>query len=325
MFRTELSPEASALKINLKDKILTAGSCFSDAIGSKLTDSKFNALVNPFGVSYNPHSIHKVLRYALYNSVVPEHSFLTNQEIFANYDFHSSFSALNKLEVEKNVKETVKESHNFLKDTTWIFITYGSAWVYERNDTGEIVSNCHKMPANIFTKVLLSQKKVLESFEALYRDLKTFNPTCKIILTLSPVRHIKDTLQLNSVSKSVLRLGCQTISESYSDVFYFPSYEIMLDDLRDYRFYKADLIHPSAEAEEYIWGKFSNCFFDEETTNFIKLWKPIHTALQHKAFHSGTKAHQNFLRKTLTQLKELSKVVNVDKEITRLESELSGF
>lgn len=323
MFRTEISLEPSPFKINLKDKILTDGSCFSDSIGSQLEKMKFDTLANPFGVSYNPHSIHKVLRYAIHNQVVPDNTYLTHQELIANYDFHSSFSEIKKTAIERKIKETIGASHYFLKDTRWIFITYGSAWVYERTDTGEIVSNCHKMPASGFTKSLLSQKKVLESFDAFYRDLKSFNPTCKIILTVSPVRHIKDTLQLNSVSKSVIRLACQTISETYTDAFYFPSYEIMLDDLRDYRFYTSDMIHPSSEAEEYIWNKFSDCYFDSSTKEFIKQWKPIYTALQHKAFHSGTAAHQSFLTKTLAQLEELSKTVNVDKEIEMIKSQIS--
>jgi len=322
MFRTEIKLEPSPVKINLKDKILTVGSCFSDAIGKQLTEAKFNTLANPFGVSYNPHSIHKVLRYALHNQVVPDHTYLRNQELEANYDFHSSFSTLTRSETEKALKEVIGTSHYFLKDVNWIFITYGSAWVYERNETGDIVSNCHKMSASGFTKSLLSQKKVLESFDEFYKDLKAFNPTCKIILTVSPVRHIKDTLTLNSVSKSVLRLACQTISETYTDALYFPSYEIMLDDLRDYRFYKSDMIHSSAEAEEYIWNKFSDCYFDNLTKEFIKQWKPIFTALQHKAFHSRTSAHQSFLKKTLSQLEELRKTVNVDTEISFVKSQI---
>lgn len=322
MFRTEIIPEASPAKINLKDRILTAGSCFSDSIGAQLLGSKFNVLSNPFGVSYNPHSIHKVLRYALHNQAVPDNTYTENQELIANYDFHSSFSALKKSEIESNIRESVGASHYFLKDAKWIFITYGTAWVYERNDTGEVVSNCHKIPASNFTKSLLSQKKMLESFDEFYRDLKTFNPDCKIITTVSPVRHIKDTLQLNSVSKSVLRLTCQTIAETYSDVFYFPSYEIMLDDLRDYRFYKQDMIHPSEEAEEYIWSKFSDCYFDNSTKEFVKKWKPIYTALQHKPFHLHSTAHQTFLAKTLVQLEELSKIINVDIEMKSIKSQI---
>lgn len=324
MFRSELIPDPSAVKINLKDPILTAGSCFSDAIGMKLLESKFNVLANPFGVSYNPHSIHKVLRYALHNQSVPENTFAESQELFVNYDFHSSFSALKKSEVESKIRETISASHSFLKEAKWIFITYGTAWVYERKDTGDIVSNCHKLPATGFTKSLLSQKKVLESFDEFYRNLKTVNPTCNLILTVSPVRHIKDTLALNSVSKSVLRLACQSISETYSDAWYFPSYEIMLDDLRDYRFYKADMIHPSAEAEEYIWHKFSACYFDDVTREFLKQWSPIYTSLQHKPFLVESSAHQTFLTKTITKLEELSKTVNVDKEIASLKSQLNG-
>ena len=322
MFRTELIPEASAVKINLKESVLTAGSCFSDSIGARLVESKFNVLTNPFGVSYNPHSIHKVLRYALHNQAVPNNTYAESHELIVNYDFHSSFSALKKSEIEMKIREVVGASHYFLKDTKWIFITYGTAWVYERKDTGEIVSNCHKMPASGFTKSLLSQKKVLESFEEFYRDLKTFNPDCKIILTVSPVRHIKDTLQLNSVSKSVLRLACQSIAETYSDAFYFPSYEIMLDDLRDYRFYKTDRIHPSEEAEEYIWSKFSDCYFDRATKEFIEQWKPVYTALQHRPFHSSSSAHQSFLTKTLAKLEELSLTINVDKEIASVKSQI---
>ena len=250
------------------------------------------------------------------------HTYLKNQELEANYDFHSCFSTLKRSDTEKTIKEVIGTSHYFLKDASWIFITYGSAWVYERNDTGEIISNCHKMPASGFKKSLLSQKKVLESFDEFYRDLKAFNPGCKLILTVSPVRHSKDTLPLNSVSKSVLRLACQTITETYADTYYFPSYEIMLDDLRDYRFYKADMIHPSGEAEEYIWNKFSDSYFDNSTKEFIKQWKPIYTALHHKAFHAGTSAHQGFLNKTLAQLEELRKTVNVDKEITSLKSQI---
>jgi hypothetical protein len=322
MFRTEINIEASPFKINLKDKILTAGSCFSDSIGGQLEKMKFNTLINPFGVSYNPHSIHKVLQYAIHNQVVPDNTYLTHQELHANYDFHSSFSEIKKTTIEKKVKEVIGASHYFLKDTSWIFITYGSAWVYERKDTGEIVSNCHKMPASGFTKSLLSQKKVLESFDEFYRDLKSFNPHCKIILTVSPVRHTKDTLQLNSVSKSVIRLACQTISETYADTFYFPSYEIMLDDLRDYRFYGPDMIHPSAEAEEYIWKKFSDCYFDNNTLEFINQWKSIYAALQHKAFHSSTVAHQSFLKKLLSQLEELRKTVNVDQEVASVKAQI---
>jgi hypothetical protein len=322
MFRTEIQLPSSTSTLTLQDKIITTGSCFSDAIGQHLAQHKFNTLVNPFGVIYNPHSIHKALRYALHNQVVPEHTYVQHADVFTNYDFHSEFSSLKKSELDKKISDTLGVAHYFLKDASWIIITYGTVWVYERSDTGEIVANCHKTPASKFNKTLLSQKKVLESFEEFYTELKVFNPSIKIILTVSPVRHIKDTLPLNSVSKAVLRLACQTISETYLDTYYFPAYEIMMDDLRDYRFYKSDMLHPSEEAEEYIWAKFSETYFDVTTKEFVQQWKGILSSLQHKAFHPESTAHQLFLRNTLAQLEKLSKTVNVEAEINLVKSQL---
>jgi hypothetical protein len=322
MFRTEVQLPPAPVSINLTEKILTAGSCFSDAIGKALQENKFTVSINPFGTSYNPHAIHKALRYALHNQVVAEHTYLENNGVHANYDFHSKFSALNKNNLKQSLKDTIGATHYFLKDTGWIFITYGTAWVYERNDTCEIVSNCHQMPAAQFSKHLLSQKKVLESFHEFYQDLKTFNPNGKIILTVSPVRHIKDTLPLNSVSKAVLRLASQTLSETYPDVFYFPAFEIMTDDLRDYRFYKPDMIHPSEEAEDYIWKKFAEYFFDKTTQDFIRQWTPLRQALHHKPFHVASPAHQRFLKSTLAQLEVLQSKVNLEKEIQFVKSQL---
>lgn len=322
MFRTEIQFPSSPSILTLQDKVLTVGSCFSDAIGHRLAQHKFNTLINPFGVIYNPHSIHKALRYTLHNQVVPEHTYVQQADVFTNYDFHSEFSSLKKSELEKKISDTLGVAHYFLKDAGWIIITYGTAWVYERSDTGEIVANCHKTPASKFNKTLLSQKKVLESFEEFYTALRVFNPSVKIILTVSPVRHIKDTLPLNSVSKAVLRLACQTISETYLDTFYFPAFEIMMDDLRDYRFYKSDMIHPSEEAEEYIWAKFSEKYFDVATKEFVQHWRGILSSLQHKAFHPESNAHQTFLRNTLTQLEKLSKTVNVEIEINQVKSQL---
>lgn len=322
MFRTEIQLTPSPANLNIRHKILTAGSCFSDAIGTQLLRHKFPVQVNPFGTVYNPYSIHKLIRYAIHNQPTPEHAYLNNQDVWSNYDFHSGFSALKKTEVQKKIQDTIGATHYFLKNASWILITYGTAWAYERNDTGEIVANCHKLPASNFTKHLLSQKKVLESFNELYSDLKNFNPECKIILTVSPVRHIKDSLPLNSVSKSVLRLACQTIAEEYEDVHYFPAFEIMVDDLRDYRFYRSDMIHPTEEAEKYIWTKFSACFMDDITTAFIKKWEPIHAALQHKAFHPASQAHQNFLRNTLVLLEELQGTVDLTEEINTVKSKI---
>lgn len=321
-FRTEIRIDKEKHSVSLKQDILTTGSCFSDAIGSKLIENKFTALVNPFGTTYNPVSIHKLLRAALNNAHPASHSYFENNGLYTHYDFHSEFSNQNKEVVEAKIKSAVHTSHDFLKTAHWIIITYGTAWVFQRNDTRDIVANCHKMPMQHFTKELLTEKKILESFEGFYQNLKAVNPSCKIMLTVSPVRHIKDSLQLNSLSKSVLRVACNTLTELHKDVIYFPSYEIMLDDLRDYRFYKSDMLHPNADAEEYIWNKFSDSMFDGKTVEFLRKWKLVYASLQHKPFHGESASHQKFLAKLLVELQELNGTVNVDGEVVLVKAQL---
>lgn len=321
-FRTEIKLEKSTLGISLKQDILTTGSCFSDVIGIKLAENKFPVLINPFGTSYNPISIHKTLRAALNGALPLPHSYFESSGIYSHYDFHSEFSDPDKSVVEERIKSAIQTAHRFVKDAHWIILTYGTARVYKRNETNDIVSNCHKMPSQNFTKELLTEKKIIESFEGLYQNLKAVNPSCRIMLTVSPVRHIKDSLQLNSVSKAILRIACHTLSELHPDVVYFPSYEIMIDDLRDYRFYKSDMLHPSADAEEYIWEKLSESYFDKPTLDFLTRWKPIYTALQHRPFHAQSDSHKKFLIKLLADLKELNGTVDVAEEIASVNAQL---
>lgn len=321
-FRTTLNAGVSKHTFRLTDQIFTIGSCFSDSIGHLLKESKIKTLVNPFGTVYNPHSIHKLARYAIFNESTAEHSYVTQGDIHLNYDFHSELSALSAEGLREQLTNAVGVAHHFMKDAQWLMITYGTAWVYERTDTKEIVANCHKQPAALFSKYLLTQKKIIESFESVYTDLKKFNPSIRIILTVSPVRHIKDTLELNSVSKSILRLACHTIQESYADVSYFPAYEIMLDDLRDYRFYKSDMIHPTPEAENYIWEQFVRSYFSAELQHFVETWKALRSALNHKPFHPASQGHQKFLRDTLMKLEALRSQVDVSVEIEKLKESL---
>jgi hypothetical protein len=322
-FRTEIALTPSGRRISLADRLLTIGSCFSDAIGAQLISNKIDACVNPFGTIYNPISIHKLIQYAVLNRQIPENSFLRRGDVFLHYDFHSTYSSLNSQELRKRLQSSIGEIHSYLRRAQWLIITYGTAWVYELKDTQEIVANCHKMPQAWFTRLLLTQKKVLDSFDTMYHDLKLFNPEIQIMLTVSPVRHIKETLELNSVSKSILRVACHTITEQHQDVHYFPAYEILLDDLRDYRFYKPDMIHPSDVAEEYIWQKLSEQYFEQGLKDFLFKWKNIKTALQHRPFHSDSVAHQQFIEATISDLEELKATVNVDEEIMMLKKQLS--
>lgn len=321
-FRTELNLKPSRLRLGLKDTFFTMGSCFANAIGLRLEDFKFKTQVNPFGIAYNPVSIHQQLGFALKKELPADGSYATDGELFFNYYFHSLFSSLNKDELSNQIKEVIHQSNSFLKETSCLILTYGTAWVYELKDKKEIVANCHKQPASLFEKRLLTQKEVEDSFESVYEIISKQNPSIQIILTVSPVRHIKDTLPLNAVSKSILRIACHSLAQQFKNVEYFPACEIMMDDLRDYRFYKQDRIHPTEEAEDYIWEKFGDAYFDETTLNFIETWIEIKSALAHKPFLPHSRKHQQFLNELLVRLEKLKPMIDTEQEIRDVQSQL---
>lgn len=322
MFRTEILVSHSEQKITHKDPIFTIGSCFSDCMGSKLGDFKFQALANPFGTVYNPIAITKLLEYIIRNQTPEEQTYLENQGLYANYDFHSSFSAVEKEMVSDRIKLSLKQSGNFLKDAKWLIVTLGTSWVYERLDTGDIVSNCHKLPARLFNRRLLTQDQIIAALEPQLAKLKALNPQLEVILTVSPVRHLKDTLPQNNVSKSILRLVCERLVNENAFMHYFPSFEIMMDDLRDYRFYKSDMIHPNQDAEDYIWGKFSDAFFDQITLEINKEWAKIRTALNHRPFNPSSSQHQQFIKQTIERILQLEGTLDVNEELEQLKKQL---
>ena len=324
-FRTELQTEASTTQIRYDSRVFTIGSCFANSIGKRLSQNKFVVSSNTLGTLYDPLSIHRALHFTIHNELPLPATYIENQGIWSNYEFHSSFSALTKSEVERKISNAIGAAHHFLKDVEILFVTYGTAKVYERTDTGEPVANCHKMPSENFLAQILSPEKIIASFETLVEKLNKWKPGIKIILTVSPVRHVKDTLELNSVSKSILRWACHAIQEQYPEVEYFPAFEIMMDDLRDYRFYESDMIHPSAQAIDYIWGKFSDSWFDPSTKSLMKQWQQVSAALHHRPFHPHSEAHKKFLYETLRKLKELLPGIPVEEEIKEIQTQLTEY
>lgn len=321
-FRTVLKPGVSKHTLSLRDRVVTVGSCFAEAMGDRLLANKVSTLANPFGVIYNPHSVHKAMLYAVYNEVVHEGTFLERDGLHFNYDFHSSFSAASRVGLQSRIADCLGTAHHFIKEARAIILTYGTAWTYTRNDTGEIVANCHKVPAQYFTKSLMTVDEIVASFNDFYNRLKAFNPSCTVIVTVSPVRHLRDTIEGNGLSKAILRTACGIIDQSFDAVEYYPAFEIMMDDLRDYRFYKRDMIHPTEEAEDYIWEHFVATYFDNEARAFFDEWKAIRAALSHRPFHPESASHQTFLRETLAKLERLKSVVNVEEEISTVQSQL---
>jgi hypothetical protein len=322
MFRTEINLPASEIKINLKSPIFSIGSCFAQIIGGKLKENKFDVLANPFGVIYNPVSVFNLIKMGINNESPPEDSFVENQSVCYSYCFHSDISALKKEKMQQKAADTINKVHHHLEKSEWILITLGTAFVYRRKDNQEIVANCHKVPDSFFERGLLEPEDIINAFEETLRPLMHFNPGIRFIFTVSPVRHIKDTLPQNSLSKSILRYVCDKLARKYDAVDYFPSYELLIDDLRDYRFYAPDMVHPNEVSENYVWGKFIGRYMDEQAILFIKEWEKIKRALEHRPFYPESDSHQDFLRKTLEKLNGLKHRVNVKEEIEMIKQQL---
>lgn len=322
MFRTEILPTPSISKLSLNDQILTIGSCFSQNIGSKLLVNKIKTLANPLGISYNPISLFKILELSCSGQMPSEEDYVVNQGIYNHLDFHSDFSSPDLNKVESEIDEKISSTQKFLMNTSCVIITLGTSYVYEYNLTGNVVNNCHKLPSKNFTKKLLSPEQILIAYEFLHRELMKLNNEMKIIFTVSPVRHLKETIEGNFISKSILRVAIHKIMENHPEADYFPSYEIMMDDLRDYRFYESDMIHPDQVAIDYIWEKFSKKFFDQEALNFFTEWDKLSKAINHRPFHPESPTHQKFLQVTLEKLNKIIDKVDISEEINLIKNQI---
>jgi hypothetical protein len=310
-FQTPVELGTSPNKISLHSPLLLLGSCFSDEIGKLLTINKLNVLANPFGVIFNPLVIFNLLELCLENKKLPEKTFVCREGEWLNLLLHSSLSSpmLENLQAQFD-EQQYKVIESFLttkhqNSTRFLFLTFGTAWVYVHKETGISVANCHKLPANLFEKKLLTVEEIANNFAKIHKILPE---NTQVILTISPVRHLKDTLPLNAVSKATLLLACYEIAKNFGNVQYFPAYELVTDELRDYRFYEPDMIHPTKQTVEFIFEKFCNIFIEKSTLQFIEKWKNIYHRLQHRPLYSQSPAHQQFLKTLLADMQALKEV-----------------
>ena len=317
MFHLPVSIPPSQSQINLSDEIVLLGSCFADSIGDKLIENKFQSNSNPFGTIYQPLAVFKIL-----SGAIDPNSIVENQGVWYPWDTHGQVSSLQEQELKSIVNEKQHSLQQNLKTVNWLIITFGSAFAYRLKSSSQLVANCHKVPASEFKKELLSVETICGAFEKTYQHLQAINPELKIILTVSPVRHIKDGGVENNRSKARLLEATHSIVEKSDACGYFPAYEIMMDELRDYRFYAEDRVHPSQEAIDYIWDKFSETYFDDSTKTFLQKWKGIQSAIEHRPFHPESKQHQAFLQKTIRELRSMENTVDVSAELSLVESQL---
>lgn len=314
MFRTELNIAPAENKINLKDKIFSTGSCFAVNTGRILKDFKFDVLINPFGTLFNPVSVFRTIGMGLHVESLDEASYVRSKGICMHFDLHSHISAPTKEDLRGKFETKRKLAKKYLQDARLLMVTLGTAVVYEWEKTGRVVANCHKIPAGEFHKRMLTTEEIVEGFSTAYQLLSKHNPDVRFILSVSPVRHIRDGFINNSLSKSILRVAASRIVSRFERADYFPSFEIMMDDLRDYRFYDRDMLHPSVEAIDYIWEKFRITYFDEETLRFCKGWEQVRKDLAHRPFHARSENHQKFLRAALKRLEKFEVLVDVAPE-----------
>lgn len=293
-FSTPIPLRQSKFLIDYNSKIISLGSCFAENIGEKLNYFKFRNITNPFGIIFNPISIEKLVERAVMKNYFTEKDLFYHNERWHCFEIHSDLSNNSQPEFLEKLNKLLEEFILQIQSSTIFIITYGTSWIYRNLNDNKVVANCHKMPQNQFTKELLSVENILKSIQNTIFLIQSVNSNAQFIFTISPVRHIKDGFFENNVSKAHL---FSAIFESVKNenVSYFPSYEILMDELRDYRFYKNDMLHPSETAIAYIWDKFKNSFINPTVFSTINDVEVIQKGLEHKAFNPDSESHQLFL------------------------------
>lgn len=305
-------------KINYQSQLFAIGSCFSTVIGDKLAERKFSVLNNPFGTLFNPISIAQVMEDSILEMPVNSDFILVRDGLYLYFGMHSDVVAYSKESLVRLIQKKQTQAKQVLESASHVLITLGTSWVYEYGNQGQIVANCHKQPSGLFEKRLLNADEIQKAFASFFNLFNEFNTKATVLLTVSPVRHTKDGIPENQLSKSILRLAAHQLSEAYDFVHYFPSYEIMMDELRDYRFYKDDLIHPSVQSEDYIWERFKQAWIDPKSYALIQEFEGIKRDLAHRPFNPESPSHQKFLDNLQKKLDKYSMDFDFSKEIDQL-------
>ena len=307
-FTTKIPIPKSIHQIDYNSKILSLGSCFAVNIGDKFDYFKFQNTTNPFGILFHPLAIEKLINFAVSQKKFTEEDLFFYNERWHCFDTHSDLSNPNKEELLKNLNRILDSTFQKIANSTHIIITYGTAWIYRNIERNAVVANCHKLPQKQFVKELLSLEIIENSIKNTLDLIQKINPKCNIIFTISPVRHLKDGFVENQWSKANLISAISNIINcQLSIVNYFPSYEIMMDELRDYRFYAEDMLHPSAIAIDYIWERFMESNSTLESNQIMEEVATIQKGLAHRPFNINSESHQQFLSKLQERMAKLQK------------------
>ncbi len=304
-FRTEIEINKYDFQIDYHSKIFGLGSCFVNHIGQKMDYFQFQHQINTFGIIFNPFSIRNILERVIKQQFFEEKDLFHLNGSWKSYELHSSQNHSSKTEMLDHINQKMAHTHSFLLETNLAIFTFGTAWIYKLKETGKIVSNCHKVPQKAFDKQLMQTDEIKTQINQIISLLRQINPKLKILLTLSPVRHLKDGFAENQHSKARLLDSLHHFVDN-RHVFYFPSYEILMDDLRDYRFYEDDLLHPNTMAVDYVWHKFKQAIFSDTGLQTMKKVEKIRKNTQHRPFRKDSAQFADFQQKTNREIQSLT-------------------
>lgn len=305
-FRTVLPTQPSAVTITHADRLLLLGSCFTEHIGARLAAGRFQVLVNPDGIVYNPVSIADTLEALSADDPVAGVEVFEYHGLWHSWAHHGHFSNPDRETALNAIRAARQTAAGFLRQSKRLLLTLGTARVFSLREAGRIVANCHKAPAARFEERRLSVAETVAALAPVLEKLRTRQPELEVLLTVSPVRHLRDGFVENQRSKAVLVLACAELEAQFGFVHYFPAYELLLDDLRDYRFYAADMVHPDEAAVEYIWEAFASTYFPPATRDCLTQINKITAAARHRPFHPGTEQHRAFVQQQLERIEQLT-------------------
>lgn len=304
-FRTLLPPARAPFALTHTDRMLLVGSCFTEHIGERLAAGKFQTLTNPNGIVYNPASIARLLQALRLPEAEAAHTLFEHHGLWHSWEHHGRFSHPDRQTALQQIEAAHQEASAFFQQTNRLLLTLGTADVFVLRNTKQVVANNHKAPADWFAQRRMGLWETVDLLAEALLALRTVSPELQVVLTVSPVRHLRGGMVENQRSKAVLVLACAELCEQLPFVHYFPAYELLLDDLRDYRFYADDMVHPAGAAVDYIWEHFSEAFFPLETQNLLAQIAKIRAAVAHRPFHPDTPEHRAFAQQQLDAIEKL--------------------
>lgn len=311
-FRTELVNFKPQIQFSHSDRMLFVGSCFAEHMGSRFKAHKFPVTINPGGIIFHPVPLIQELTRILKRTSLTADDLASRAGVFYSWFHHGSFYAADTDELLAQIQRADEQTFERLTTAQYLFLTFGTAWGYRLQSKGELVANCHKFPVKDFKKELTDADEIYQRLQQFIEDLKRLNPEIKVVLTVSPVRHIRDGLIENNRSKAELLKSVHRLVDEQKSCFYLPSYEWIIDDLRDYRFFGKDLIHPNALAEDYLWEMLTQYYFDAPTQVLNKKIKQVLMGLQHRPIHESTPEHRQFLQQLQQKMNGLMQEEGVD-------------